>query len=109
MAEFRLSGSWLLSSMWDAASASYTACARCTRVPVNEASSFTLRWCVHAAKKARAHKQEMARAKREASVIPDLIFWIESFEADCLKLSKACKSSIIKGLKRTVTRDFKIM
>eukprot|EP00892_Ulva_mutabilis_P006806 jgi/Ulvmu1/4498/UM002_0224.1 len=61
------------------------------------------------AKKARAHKQEIARAKREASVIPDVIFWIESFEADCLKLSKACKCSIIKGLKRTVTRDFKIM
>jgi len=38
---------------------------------------------------------------REARVIPDLCIWIESF--DCLKLSEACGSHMIKDLERNVT------
>ena len=51
----------------------------------------------------------MARAWRDESRIPDLVFWIESFEAACGKLSKAAKCSVIKSHKRTVNRDFKIL
>ena len=56
---------------------------------------------------AKANK-ELARARRDAAAVPELVFWIESFEAACLKLSKAAKCSVIKGLKRTVNRDFRI-
>jgi uncharacterized protein YihD (DUF1040 family) len=66
-------------------------------------------WRVRAGKNAQCKvAKDLARARRDATAIPELIFWIESFEAYCLKLSKAAKCSVIKGMKRTVNRDFKI-
>ena len=62
-----------------------------------------------AAKSAQSKAQrDLTRARRDATAIPDLVFWIEAFEASCLKLSKAAHCSVIKALKRTVNRDFKI-
>lgn len=58
-------------------------------------------------KKAQARKaQELARARKDASLVPDLVFWIESYEAACLKLSKASGCSVVKGMKRAINRDF---
>lgn len=47
-----------------------------------------------AAKKARAQKQEIARAKREASVIPDLIFWIVVGVSVCLPLQPVMRTPL---------------
>jgi hypothetical protein len=63
-----------------------------------------------AAKRAKiAHQQELARAKREASVIPEVIFQIETFDVNCAKLGKLTGCTIVKGMKRTVNRDFRIL
>lgn len=63
-----------------------------------------------AAKKAKVIQQrELARARREASVIPEVIFQIESFEANCARLGKLTDCTIVKGMKRTVNRDFRIL
>ena len=62
----------------------------------------------HAGKKEQTKKaQELARAKKDASLIPDLVFWIESYEIACLKLSKAANCPIVKGMKRATSRDIK--
>ena len=49
----------------------------------------------------------LAKVKREVTIVPDLIFAIEAFEASCSKLAKATGCSIVKGAKRTINRDFK--
>ena len=63
--------------------------------------------CADKKAKAAASK-ELARARRDISSVPELVFWIESYDAACLKLSKATKTTIVKSMKRTVNRDFRL-
>ena len=50
----------------------------------------------------------MARIKRGGAIDSDLVFAAESFGAACAALSKASGCAIVRGVKRTVARDFQL-
>ncbi|XP_050217194.1 uncharacterized protein LOC126668035 [Mercurialis annua] len=49
------------------------------------------------------------KIKRENKCIPDLIFQIEDYEKYLIRISKASKVNLLKHVKRSTSRDFKII
>ncbi len=47
-------------------------------------------------------------AKKELTVIPALVFAMEDLEKELVKYSKQSKVNLLKGFKRSATRDFQI-
>ncbi|KAK3244955.1 hypothetical protein CYMTET_45457 [Cymbomonas tetramitiformis] len=55
-----------------------------------------------------AGKASAAQIKREARSIPNLVFHVEMFEKCLIQLSKATGVNLMRGAKRSTSRDFKI-
>lgn len=95
------------------------ACLFFRRLPVQHVQVYAVT-CVHrvlpralimgscAEKKQKTEKREAARAKKEASICPEVVFQIEQFQADCGKLDKLAGCRITKKIARTIARDIKI-
>jgi len=49
-----------------------------------------------------------ARAKKEAKLIPDLVFYIDKFEAAVVTLGSKSKVDLLRLMKRATARDFRI-
>jgi Fanconi anemia group I protein len=56
----------------------------------------------------QASRTAQASTAKEAKVVPNLIMWLEKFDADIIKLSSTTEVPLIKYLKRSTARDFKI-
>lgn len=54
-------------------------------------------------------KGVIQKIKRENRCIPDLIFHIEDYEKNLIRLSKVCKVNLLRHAKRSTSRDFKIL
>jgi len=48
------------------------------------------------------------RAKREARLIPELVFAVDKFEAEVVKVGVKCKVDLLRHMKRATARDFRI-
>ena len=49
-----------------------------------------------------------ARAKREAKLIPELVYHVDKFEAEAVKISAKSKVDLLRLMKRATARDFRI-
>ena len=49
-----------------------------------------------------------ARAKKEARLIPDLVFAVDKFEAQVVTVGAKCKVDLLQHMKRATARDFRI-
>eukprot|EP01088_Endostelium_zonatum_P018326 TRINITY_DN5841_c0_g1_i1.p1 TRINITY_DN5841_c0_g1~~TRINITY_DN5841_c0_g1_i1.p1 ORF type:complete len:1419 (-),score=238.06 TRINITY_DN5841_c0_g1_i1:262-4518(-) len=64
---------------------------------------------VSESQKAQQVKQTKSKIRKEGALWPKLIFAIENFEASIISLSDLTKTSLIKGFKKSASRDFKIL
>eukprot|EP00696_Hemimastix_kukwesjijk_P003217 gnl/Hemi2/13958_TR4747_c0_g1_i1.p1 gnl/Hemi2/13958_TR4747_c0_g1~~gnl/Hemi2/13958_TR4747_c0_g1_i1.p1 ORF type:complete len:347 (+),score=58.31 gnl/Hemi2/13958_TR4747_c0_g1_i1:339-1379(+) len=55
-----------------------------------------------------AGEESAAKVAREARLIPSMIFGIEQYEGCLMKLSKQCKTDLLRNFKRSTARDFKL-
>ncbi|KAJ2963285.1 hypothetical protein NQZ79_g1636 [Umbelopsis isabellina] len=55
------------------------------------------------------NSKEKAKIIRESKLIPNLIYVVEQYEGNLIKLSKKSKVNLTQNMKRSTARDFRIM
>ncbi|CAO3673883.1 unnamed protein product [Umbelopsis ramanniana] len=58
--------------------------------------------------KASTNLKEKAKILRESKLVPNLIYVVEQFEGNLIKLSKKSKVNLMQNMKRSTARDFRI-
>ncbi|KAI9280231.1 FANCI solenoid 4-domain-containing protein [Umbelopsis sp. AD052] len=58
--------------------------------------------------KASTNLKEKAKIIRESKLVPNLIYVVEQFEGNLIKLSKKSKVNLMQNMKRSTARDFRI-